>query len=467
MLSNQQIAAMFRTLADLQELLGEDRFKQQAYRRAADSLQNLTISVADYAARGALEDVPGVGKAISGKLTQLLATGTFDLYERLSAQLPVGVVDVMRVPGVGPKTALRLYQELGIADTTALLDAASTGKISALKGLGKKLEAAIIAGVSTPAPEDNQWLLGEAWPQAADLVASLRELDPALTDGAVAGSVRRAAAVAGDLNLVFAGADPAASRARLEAAPQVAAITASDGAHSAATLHNGRRCTFAVAAPELWGAALVWWTGSAAHRDALVARAAARGLRLDAAGLWRGDTLLPSADEAAIYAALELPLIAPELREGWGEIDAADAGRLPALVESTDLLADLHMHTSWSDGSGTVLERAYACHARGYHYAAITDHSAYMGMVQGLDAERLRAQRAEIDAANAALAAAGVDFQLLQGSEVDILPDGSLALPDDVLATLDWVVASLHVNLEAAARRGDRSPAAGDPQPIC
>jgi DNA polymerase (family 10) len=212
-------------------------------------------------------------------------------------------------------------------------------------------------------------------------------------------------------------------------------------------LHNGKACSLYAATPDAWGAALVMWTGSVAHRERLQNLAEQRGLALREDGLWRGDERVPAPAEAAVYAALGLPFVEPELREDWGEIEAALAGKLPVLILPADIRGDLHTHTSWSDGSGTVAEAAEAAYRRGYSYYAITDHGFYMGMVNGLDATRLKAQRAEIDAVNADMRRRGIVFRLLQGSEVDILPDGTLALPDDVLATLDWVVASPHVSL--------------------
>ncbi|MBA3945366.1 MAG: DNA polymerase/3'-5' exonuclease PolX [Herpetosiphonaceae bacterium] len=448
MRSNQEVAAVFRNIADAMELLGEDRFKQQAYRRVADAIQALPLSVADYYARGALREIPGVGQAIAAKVQQFIEIGQIDLYERLKAQVPEGVLLVMHVPGVGPKTAMRLYRELGIVDLAGLQTAAATGQISSLKGLGKKLEVAILAGLQERPAEAPRWLLGEMLPLANDLLAAFRAADRTISLGSIAGSLRRAAPVVNDIDLVLCAADPGATLERLLRLPQIATVEERTATSATVTLHTTCGCHILVTTTEQWGAALVMWTGNGAHRTALQRRAQARGMRLEADGVWQGSTRLPTTSEAGVYHLLDLPLIPPELREGWGEIEAAEAGRLPHLVEASDIQADMHMHTAWSDGTGTIAERAETCIARGYHYAVITDHSAYMGMVQGLDAARLRAQRVEIDAVNAELQRRGTDFHLLQGSEVDILPDGSLALPDDVLASLDWVVASLHVSLK-------------------
>lgn len=447
MLSNQQVAQVFENIADAMELLGEDRFKYQAYRRAGETLSALPVSLHDYHARGALQEINGVGAAIAAKIAELLDTGKLEFYERLRARVPDGVLDVMRVPGVGPKTAWRLYQELGIAGLESLEAAASAGHIRTLKGLGVKLEERIIAGLQNQATGPERFLLGEALPLAQALVAAFRAAEPALIDVCYAGSLRRSCPTVGDIDLVATALDQAAALEAFAALPQVAAVESRANMRIDVRLHNGKSCSLFVATPDTWGAALVSWTGSQAHRERLQELVAARDLILGENGLMQGTVLIPTPTETDVYNALDLPFIEPELREDWGEIRAAQEGRLPQLVQVEDIRGDLHTHSMWSDGHGSVDELARAAYARGYAYYAITDHSVYMGMVNGLDADRLRAQRAEIDVVNAKYERDGIDFRLLQGTEVDILPDGSLALPDEVLGTLDWVVASLHVSL--------------------
>ena len=447
MLSNQQVAQVFHNIADSMELLGEDRFKYQAYRRAGETLGELAVSLQDYHSRGALKQIPGVGPAIAAKIAELLESGSLGFYEKLRARVPDGVVDVMRVPGVGPKTAWRLYEELEIAGIEALEAAAEAGRIRTLKGLGAKLEERILAGLRETTSGPERFLLGDGLPLAREIIMALRSANAALDQLEYAGSLRRACPTLGDLDFVATAQDAGAALDAFVALPHVAAGERRDETRVDARLHNGKRCSLFVASADSWGAALVVWTGSAAHRARLAARAAERGLTLDEQGLRRGGLALPTASEAELYRQLDLPFIAPELREDWGEIEAAEAGKLPALVEAGQLRGDLHTHSEWSDGHGAIHELAEAALARGYSYYAITDHGLYMGMVNGLDGARLRAQRAEIDAVNADMARRGVAFRLLQGIEVDILPDGALALPDDVLAELDWVVASPHVSL--------------------
>ncbi len=446
-LSNGQIAQVFRDIADSLEALGENRFKTQAYSRAADMIEALPVSLYDHLAAGTLDDLPGVGPAISAKITELLTTGRLGFRERLREQVPDGALAMMRLPGVGPKTALRLYQELGITSVDELAEAAQQGRIRGIKGLGARVESRILAALETQTAAVSRFLLGDMLPLAREIVAALRATHPNLIAAEVAGSLRRGAPTIGNLNLVAAAADPAQVVAAFASLPHVAEITRRDDSRIDAVLHNGKVCTLAVADRDSWGATLALWTGSAAHRERLTALAAARGLQLDDSGLRRGDSAIPTPDEIAFYESLGLPLIPPELREDRGEIEAALAGRLPDLVTLADIRADMHTHTDWSDGRGTIAEMAEAALARGYEYYVIADHSAYMGMVNGLDAVRLKEQRAAIDAVNEDLSRRGARFRLLQGIEVDILPDGSLALPDEALATLDWVVASPHVSL--------------------
>ena len=447
MLSNQQVAQVFQNIADAMELLGEDRYKYQAYRRASEMIHALPTSLQDYYARGALEEIPGVGSAIAAKIAELLETGSLQFYERLRARVPDGVLDIMHVPGIGPKTAWRLYQELGISGLESLEAAASSGQIKTLKGVSAKVEARILDSLRQPPAGPERYLLGDALPLARQILRAYREAEPAVVDVCYAGSLRRSCPTVGDLDFVALTLDPVAALDAFAALPHVAAVERQAENRVDVRLHNGKQCSLFVAAPNTWGAALVMWTGSAAHRERLQSLAAERGLTLDENGLRHGAAIVPAQTEAGLYEALDLPFIEPELREDWGEIEAAQAGALPTLIEAKDIRGDLHTHTEWSDGRGTVVEVAEAALLRGYSYYAITDHSIYMGMVNGLDATRLKAQRVAIDAVNADLQRRGIDFRLLQGSEVDILPDGSLALPDDVLAGLDWVVASLHVSL--------------------
>jgi len=445
--SNQQVAQVFRDIATAMEVLGEHSFKTQAYSRAADTIANLPTSVYQYLESRTLNDLPGVGPAISAKITELLTTGTMAYRERLRDQVPDSVLDLVRVPGVGPKTALRIHRELGISSVGALEDAVRNGRLRTLKGIGAKAEARMLQALEARREGVERMLLGEALPLARALIAALRTASGAVTDLSYAGSVRRAVPTVGDIDLVAASANHEATLNAFVALPHVTETQTRSEQHVDVLLQNGKRCSLLVAPPNMWGAALAWWTASAAHRVRLQTIAGEHGFALPDTSAQHTRDLPLAATEEAFYALLGLPFIPPELREDWGEIEAAQTGRLPNLIELGDIRADLHTHSTWSDGHNGIAEMAQAARARGYTRYAVTDHGLYMGMVNGLDGARLREQQVEIDAYNAEMQRQGQAFRLLQGIEVDILPDGALALPDDVLAQLDWVVASPHVSL--------------------
>ena len=456
MLTNQEIARTFGDIADAMEVLGENRFRVAAYRKAGDTLAAHPTSLAALHQHGKLTDISGIGEASAGIIGELLDSGHSAFVDALLTRVPPGLLEMLRVPDVGPKTAARLFHDEGITDVTALRAAASEGRLRSIKGFGAKTEARILAALDALQTRTNRIRLMDALPAINELVAAISNLAD-VEQVAVAGSVRRGSATVSDLDVVLATNHAAAVRDQLRQLPQVAAHTDPNADEIQLTLHNGMAASVLLVAPAEWGSALLRWTGSRAHVVALQARAAGRGWTFDRHGFGTPNGLLRCADEAAVYAALDLPLIVPELREGWGEVAAAERGALPELVQVSDICADLHWHTTWSDGHSSVREMAEAGRALGYSHMSIADHSAYLGVTGGLDGERLLQQRAEIDALNAEYAAAGSAFRLLQGCEVDILPEGSLALPDDVLVTLDFVIASPHVSLrlpraEATAR---------------
>jgi DNA polymerase (family X) len=457
-LTNREIADVFGAIADTMEILGEDRFRTQAYRRAGDALADLPEPLAAYRARGELDKLPGVGKAIADKIAELLDTGELQFYAKLKSRVPSGVLEMLRIPNIGPRTAGRLYAELGITSLAELKAAAEGGRLASIKGFGQKTVEGILAGIAHAEQTERRDLLFHALQSAEQLLDALRQAEPSVADATFAGSLRRARPTIGDLDLLAAAGDPAAVVRAFTALPMVARVESAGDEKATVYLHNGLQADLIAVQPEFWGAALQHFTGGKAHNIRFREMALERGLSFSEYGFKRADgsVLLP-ANEAEVYAAVGLPWIPPELREDTGEFEAAREGRLPRLVELADLRADLHMHSTWSDGRGSIAQMAESCRARGYSYMAITDHSAYLGITNGLDAARLRAQAAEIEALNAAWEAQGDPFRILRGIEVDITPDGTLALPDDVLAGLDIVVASPHVNLrqplEAATER--------------
>jgi DNA polymerase (family 10) len=442
-LGNQELAAVFQDIATRLELKGENAFKIRAYRKGAEAIAGLDHDIRQEWQAGRLQSIPGIGEAIAGKLDELLRTGRLGFLERLAAEVPDEIVRLTRVPEIGPKTARAIFAALGPLTLDQLATVAREGKLSEVEGIGAKTEARILAGIEALAQRQQtpqRTLLGVAWPRAETLLATLREEAGTLIQRAeIAGSLRRRRNTASGIRLVLATRQPAEVAALIARLPQTAELLDRSPARVRARLHSGDLATFSLVPPTHWGTALQYHTGSRAHNQALAALARARGLQVGP-----HDALADAfPDEEALYARLDLPWIPPELREGQGEIEAAQEDDLPPLLTLEDLRGDLHMHSTWSDGQASIADMAAAARARGYEYIVIADHSFSLRIAGGLDVEKLGQQRIEIVNVNAKYN----DFRVLQGAEVEIRPDGTLDYPDEVLAMLDVVVASLHSGL--------------------
>lgn len=438
---NPEIARRFEEIADCLEFEGANEFRVRAYRNAARVVRELPRPAALLASGGgeALEELPGIGKDLAGKIRTIVETGELPLHQELCRRVPSGLRDMMGVPGVGPKRAMLLNRTLGIASLEALRKAAAEGRIRGLKGFGVRTEDAIRAALEHAAGLPRRVLLSEARPYAEALVARLKEA-PGAAAVEAAGSYRRRRETVGDLDILAVSARPRLVMERLASYEGVAKVLARGGTKMTARLKNGLQVDLRVVPEGSFGAALQYFTGSKAHSIELRARARERGLKLNEYGVFRGRRRVAGRDEREVYAALGLPLIAPELREGRGEVARALAGKLPALVELSDIKGDLHMHTTVTDGRDGLEEMVAAAKTRGYEYIAITEHSKRVTMAHGLDAAGLRRHWRRIER----LAARTSGLAVLKGVEVDILEDGTLDLPDDVLREADWVVASLH-----------------------
>jgi len=443
-MKNQQVSEIFAAMADILAIQEESTYRIMAYRRAAENVAALGRPLEEVWRVGELETIPGIGKTLAAKMDELMRTGRLGAYEKLQAQVPAGVVAMLRVPDVGPRKAALFWKELGITSIEALEKAAREGRLRGLKGMGVKSEAKVLAGIEALKRRTGRTLLGVAWPLAWEMLDVLRQV-PGVVRAAPAGSMRRMRETVGDLDLLIAAEDPAPVMARFRELDQVAEVLLSGFTKTTIRTHDGLQVDLRVLEPARWGTALQYFTGSQAHNIHLRALALERGFSLSEYSLKReDDTEILCATEEEVYVELGLPFIPPELREDRGEIEAALEGNLPDLIEPGDLRGDLHFHTTWSDGHHSLLEMARAAQARGLEYAVVADHSHSLGVVRGVTADGLRRQWVEIEEVNRKM---GGTFRLLAGAEVEVLADGTLDFSDEVLAKLDLVVAAVHSGL--------------------
>jgi DNA polymerase (family 10) len=443
-MTNRDLADTFKLIGDLLEIKGENIYKILAYRKAADSLNNLGREAADIARDEGLTSIPGVGKAISDKIAELLETGKLAFLEKLEQEVPPSLAGLLQVPDLGPKKVALFWKQLGVTNLAELEAAARQGKLRSLPGMGEKSEAKIIAGIEALARRTDRLPLGRAWPAAQELLAYLRQV-PGVLRAEVAGSLRRMRSTIGDVDLIASAKDPRPVMEAFIGHPDVLRIVSQGDVKSSVEFTHRLRAQLWVQPPERFGTALVYATGSKDHNVRLRELALDKGLSLSDKSFLKqdGSEILCSLEEQ-VYSTLGLPWIPPELREDRGEVEAALAGKLPRLLERRDLHADLHDHSTWSDGTLSIRDMALAARERGLTILAITDHSGGLGVTGGPKVEQLKDQRLEIDAVQREL---GDSIRLLQGTEVEIKADGSLDYPDEALARLDIVIASLHVSL--------------------
>ena len=444
---NLEIARIFAQIADLLEIKQESTFRVNAYRKGTRALESLAEDVAAIAGRGELRKIAGIGASLAEKIEEYLRTGTIAYYEELKQAIPPGLSELMTIPEVGPKTALLLYQHLRIADVDALEQAARAGKIRGLPRLGARIEQNILQGIERRRQQTTRQPIGVVLPQAQAVVEALARV-PGAEELSLAGSIRRWRDTIADIDIVVATTAAEAIMETFVQLPQVARVLS-----RGATLSNvllgapGVQCDVRAVEPQAYGAALQYFTGSKDHNVRLREMAVRRGLRINEYGVFRveDEYRLGGRREEEIYAALDLPWIPPEIREGRGEVELAQRGALPTLVALADIRGDLHLHTTWSDGDDTVEAMARGAQARGYEYIAITDHSRSLKFAGGVSVEDLRDHAETVRAVGDR-----VGLHILMGTEVDILADGSLDYPDEVLQTLDLVIGSVHSRLRMA-----------------
>jgi DNA polymerase (family 10) len=451
-MTNAEIAAALEELGVLYELDGAVKYRVLAYSTAAHAIRDSPVSVAELAAKGKATDIPGVGKTLAEKIDALLATGEIPAAVKLKAKFPTTLIEVTRVPGLGTKTARRLYDKLEIATVEDLKVAAETEQIRGLKGLGPKAEENVLASLERlgePGEGPGRLLLSKVRPIADELAAALRE-HPAANRVEVAGSARRWAETCKDIDIIATADEPAALSEALVANPLIAAAGTPGPNGVRAQTHNGISVDLRIVAPAAFGNLLQHFTGSKAHNVQLREEAVGRGLSVSEHGIT--DTESGKVDlcesEAGVYERLGYEYIEPELREGRGELKAAREGKLPNLIVLDDIRGDLHSHTTLSDGRNTLEEMAEAGRDRGYAYMAITDHSASHGFGDHVTPERLWERIEEVRAWNKGKKG----FRLLAGSEINIGLDGALDYPDDLVEALDWVVASVHTSFSISAK---------------
>ncbi len=443
-MNNQQLADIFERIANLLEINGEVVYKTLAYRRAAESLRAYPREASELYREGKLTEIPGVGKAIAEKIEELLTTGKLGFLERLEQEVPPTLLELLEIPDVGPKKVALFWKQAGITSLMDLESAARDGHLRRLPGIGEKSEQRILAGIEALRRRSKRMLLGTVRPIGLRWLNCLREL-PGIQQVELAGSLRRWKPTIGDLDLVAAAEDPAAIMDAFVRHPDVVRVLAHGENKSSIELSNGLNVQLWIQPQEKFGSLLQFVTGSKEHNVRLRELAQRKGLSLSEHGITNADGKEQFFEnEHDLYRALGLDWIPPELREDRGEIQAALEHRLPDLITLQDLQAELHSHSTWSDGAMSIREMAHAAKARGLKMLAVTDHTHSLGIANGLDAPRLRQQRKEIDAVQAEL---GDELILLQGAEVEIKADGTLDLPDEVLAELDIVIASLHVSL--------------------
>ncbi|NCF66713.1 MAG: DNA polymerase/3'-5' exonuclease PolX [Chloroflexi bacterium] len=451
-MNNRDIVEIFDQVADMLAIRGDQIHRVLAYRRAAESIAALGRDINQVAAEGSLTEVPGIGKTLAAKIEEMLSTGRLEFHERLSQEIPVALLELLRVEGLGPKRVKQIYETLGVTTLEELSAAAREGELSKLPRMGKKTEDRLLRAIEALQRHgDERTPIGEAWPVAQALLAALREI-PGVRKTAVAGSLRRMKETIGDVDLLVAADDPEPVMEHFCTLDNIESVAARGPTKSRVVLLSGLGVDLRVLPSDRWGTLLSYFSGSKDHNVRLRELALKQGLSLNEHAFTpeSGEPEILCATEEEVYGTLGLPFIPPTLRENRGEIEAAIAGELPDLVQVESILGDLHVHSTWSDGRMTILEMAQAAQARGLTHIVISDHSRSLGIGNGLSIERLQAQAIDVREADRIM---GPDFRVLHGTEMEIKADGTLDYPDDVLSELDFVIAGLHTSLSQPRER--------------
>ena len=450
---NADIAAVFEEIADLLEIENANPFRVRAYRNAARQLQGMGVPAADMVARNEdLTELPGIGDDLAAKIKEIVETGKCRFLEKLRKKTPPTITEMLKMPGLGPKRVRTLYHELDVQTLQQLARAAHDGRIRELAGFGEKTERAILEAIEAHVTETRRFKLAIAAQYAEPLRKYLEKI-PGVDRAVLAGSYRRFRETVGDLDILVTATEAEKVMDRFVAYDEVKNVMAKGGTRATVILKSGLQVDLRVVEKQCFGAALQYFTGAKAHNIEIRRLAQERKLKISEYGVFKGEKRVAGDTEESVYRSVGLPWIAPELRENRGEIEAARAGKLPKLVELSDLKGDLHAHTKATDGHNTLREMAEAARRHGLEYLAITEHSRRLTVAHGLDPRQLRKQMNEIDRLNEKLR----DITLLKGIEVDILEDGRLDLPDEVLAECDLVVGAVHSKFNLSrAKQTDR-----------
>lgn len=440
-MKNAEVAAFFEDIASLLEIKNDNPFKIRAYRRAAQNIITMTEDIEAVAKEGRLEDIPGIGKDLAAKIREIITTGRLKHYEELKKKVPPPILDLMAIPGVGPRTATILYEKLNVKNIAQLEKAARAHRIRTLPHFRDKTEENILRGIELVKKRSERMTLQEALNTADEFISKLKKL-PEVELITAAGSLRRMKETVRDIDILATSVNSKKVMGAFVNLPMVSEVLTHGQTKSSVLTHDGVQVDLRVVEPGSFGAALVYFTGSQAHNIHMRHLAKKAGLKINEYGVFveRTNKKIAGKEEADVYATLKLPYIEPELREDAGEFDAAFEKRLPRLIKLSEIKGDLHIHTKWSDGAYTVKDMIEACRKRGYEYMAITDHSKALKIARGLSESDLFKEMDEVRN----LAKEMKNFKVLFGAEVDILDDGSLGYGDQVLRRLDIVVAAIH-----------------------